>query len=43
MKKHEMMDKIIQYQMRKITTSQIAKYLDEYSEFLTNNQTKNEN
>lgn len=34
MQKHEMMDKIIQYQMRKITTSQVAKFLDEYTKAL---------
>ena len=31
MQKHEMMDKIIQYQMRQITTSQVAKALDDYT------------
>jgi hypothetical protein len=31
MQKHEMLDKIIQYQMRKITTAQVAKALDEYT------------
>jgi hypothetical protein len=31
MQKHEMMDKIIQYQMRQITTAQVAKALDEYT------------
>ena len=31
MQKHEMMDKIIQYQMRRITTAQVAKALDEYT------------
>jgi hypothetical protein len=31
MQKHEMMDKIIQYQMGEITTSGVAKVLDEYT------------
>jgi len=31
MDKYEMMDKIIQYHMRKITTSEVGKVLDEYT------------
>lgn len=34
MQKHEMMDKIIQYQMREISTVQVAKCLDEYTEVI---------
>jgi len=41
--KHDMMTRIIQYQMRQISTAQMAKYLDDYTDAINGNANSSHN